>query len=73
MMRRAVALVKQAGRDADPKAVPVLKAAWHTGTRAASHALSWARIVLRAAAGALEYLANCATSIWESTFSALVW
>src|SRR5215472_8737758 len=29
---------------------PVLKAALHTGARAASHALSWARIVLRAAA-----------------------
>ena len=64
--RQAAALV--------PSTVPpALKAASHTGARAASHALSWARIVLRSAAGALEYLANCATSIWESTFSALVW
>src|SRR6185295_635352 len=45
---------------------PVLKAAAHTGARAASHALSWARIVLRSAGAALEYLAACATSIWAS-------
>ena len=42
---------------------PVLKAASHTGARAASHALSCAKIVLRSAADAPEYLANCATSI----------
>ena len=52
---------------------PVLKAAAHTGARAASHALSWARIVLRSAGEALEYLADCATSIWASTFSVLAW
>src|SRR5215468_11527670 len=52
---------------------PVLKAAAHTGARAASHALSWARIVLRSAGAALEYLADCATSIWASTFSVLAW
>src|SRR6266700_4404374 len=52
---------------------PVLKAAAHTGVRAESHALSLDRIVLRSAAGALEYLANCATSISASTFSVLVW
>ena len=42
---------------------PVLKAAAHTGARAASHALSWDRIVARSAADALEYLADCSTSI----------
>ena len=52
---------------------PVLKAAAHTGARAASHALSWARLVLRSAGEALEYLADCATSIWASTFSVLIW
>src|SRR5690242_1195204 len=50
---------------------PVLQAAAHTGARAVSHALSWARIVLRSAGEALEYLADCATSIWASTFSVL--
>ena len=50
---------------------PVLKAAAHTGARAASHALSWVTIVLRSAGEALEYLANCATSIWASAFSVL--
>src|SRR4029077_16552436 len=52
---------------------PTLKAASHTGARAASHALSWARIVLRSAGAALEYLADCATSIWASMFSVLAW
>src|SRR5689334_5402677 len=52
---------------------PVLKAASHTGALAASHALSWARIVRRSVADAPEYRANWATSIWESTFSVLVW
>ena len=50
---------------------PVLKATAQTGARAASHALSWARIVLRSAGEALEYLADCTTSIWASTFSVL--
>src|SRR6266576_3986346 len=64
--RQAVALI--------PSIVPpVLKAAAHTGARAASHALSWDKIVLRWAREALEYLANCAMSIWASTFSVLVW
>src|SRR6266568_4665757 len=50
---------------------PVLKAAAHTGARAARHALSWARMVLRSAGEALEYLADCATSIRASAFSVL--
>ena len=52
---------------------PVWKAAAQTGPRAASHALSWARIVARSAAGALKYLLNCAVSIWVSMFSVLAW
>ena len=52
---------------------PVLKATSHTGARAASHPLSWARIVWRSVADAPEYRANWATSIWASTFSVLVW
>src|ERR1700748_4005072 len=43
---------------------PVLKAAAHTGARAASHALSWVRIVLRAAGGAPEDPAGGASADW---------
>jgi len=56
-----------------PVVPPARKAAAQTGPRAASHALSWARIVARPAAGALTYLLNCAASIWVSTFSVLAW
>src|SRR5690348_11404471 len=60
--RQAVALI--------PSMVPpVLKAAAHTRARATSHALSWARIVVRWAGEALAYLVDCTTSIWTSTFS----
>src|SRR6266851_2021912 len=52
---------------------PVLKAAAHTGARAASHALSWDKIVPRSAGDADAYLADCARSIWTSRFSVLVW
>jgi hypothetical protein len=38
---------------------------------AASHALSWARIVERCDADALWYAASCAASIWASVFSVL--
>ena len=52
---------------------PVLKAAAHTGPRAASHALSWARMAVRPAGDAAAYLADCVTSIDASTFSVFVW
>src|SRR5690349_9043004 len=51
---------------------PPVKAAWHTGPRAASHALSWVRIAARPAASALAYFAACAALISASRFSVLV-
>jgi len=50
---------------------PVLKAAWHTGPRAASHARSWVRMAYRWAADPLLYWPCWTASIWTSVFS--VW
>src|SRR5215475_10798265 len=51
---------------------PLVKAARHTGPRAASHARSWDKMAGRSAGDALAYLADWTALIWASTFSVLV-
>jgi len=73
--RRAVLSASRQVATLIPSMVPpVVKAAWHTGVRAASHALSAATMAARAlAVVALLYAACWTASIWTSVLSVLPW
>jgi hypothetical protein len=51
---------------------PLWKASWQTGPRAASQALSWAKMAACLAGGAAAYRACCTASIAASVFSVLI-
>ena len=71
--RRAVLSSSRQAATLIPSMVPpVLKAAWHTGPRAASQALSWVTMAACWAADAAAYSACCTASIWASVFSVLI-
>src|SRR5271154_1205568 len=72
--RRAVLSSSRQAATLIPSIVPpVLKAAWHTGPRAASHAASWVTMaVFTLSSGAVRYKSCTAVSIWASVFSVLI-